>query len=70
MPTSDITKLIQELRVAAASPPQDEKLRKDLYNAAQVLSLAIESPYDTVYRVIYSVSNTEDRLFSTHCASY
>jgi hypothetical protein len=70
MSTSNITKLIQELKVAAASPPQDEKLRKDLYDAAQSLSLAIESPYDTIYRVIYSVSNTEDRFFSIHCAAY
>ncbi|KAF7528058.1 hypothetical protein G7054_g10243 [Neopestalotiopsis clavispora] len=54
MATSDIAKLLQELKAAAASPPQDEKLRKDLYNAAQALSLATESPYDTIYRVIYS----------------
>ncbi|ETS81750.1 hypothetical protein PFICI_06752 [Pestalotiopsis fici W106-1] len=54
MSTSDITKLIQELMAAAVSPPQDENLRKELYEAAQRLSLAIESPHDTVYRVIYS----------------
>jgi hypothetical protein len=55
MTTPDISKLIEELNAAAASPPQDEKLRKGLYDAAQKLSLAVELPYDTIYRVIYSV---------------
>jgi hypothetical protein len=69
MATSDTTKLLQELKAAAASPPQDEKLRKDLYNAAQGLSLATESRYDTIYRVVYSVSITEDQSFLTYCAA-
>ncbi|KAK9423665.1 putative O-methyltransferase domain-containing protein [Seiridium unicorne] len=54
MTTPDISQLIEQLKSVAASPPQDEKLRKQLYNAAQGLSLAVESPYDTIYRVIYS----------------
>jgi hypothetical protein len=57
MTTVNVAQALKALEALAAAPPPDQKLRKQLYNAAQTLSLAVESPYDTIYRVIYSVSS-------------
>ncbi|KAI3394966.1 hypothetical protein diail_2024 [Diaporthe ilicicola] len=54
MACEDINKLIEQLESLASSPPKDPKLQQRLYDAAQKLSLAVEAPLDTVYRVIYS----------------
>lgn len=55
MASTDIETVLAQLESLAASPPQDEKLQQRLYDATQKLSLAVEAPLDTVYRVIYSV---------------
>jgi len=55
MAYEDINKLLEQLESVASSPPQDPELQQRLYDAAQKLSLAVEAPLDTVYRVIYSV---------------
>ncbi|KAG8158549.1 hypothetical protein KVR01_011671 [Diaporthe batatas] len=54
MASQDINGLLEQLESVAASPPQDPELQLRLYSAAQKLSLAVEAPLDTVYRVIYS----------------
>lgn len=55
MAIDDINRLLQQLESLTKSPPQDEKLQKRLYDAAQKLSLVVEAPLDTVNRVLYSV---------------
>lgn len=55
MASEDINGLLEKLESVASSPPQDPELQLRLYSAAQKLSLAVEAPLDTVYRVIYSV---------------
>lgn len=62
MASDDINTLLEQLESVANSPPQDPVLQQRLYDAAQKLSLAVEAPLDTVYRVIYSV-----RKFSNAC---
>lgn len=77
MEVKDIDKLLEQLEFLTASPPQDQKLQQRLYDAAQQLSLAVEAPLDTVYRVIYSVcvwarkshNGSEHELISTTFAS-
>lgn len=58
MASDDINTLLEQLESVANSPPHDPALQQRLYDAAQKLSLAVESPLDTVYRVIYSVRKT------------
>lgn len=55
MSDTNVESLLEQLASVAASPPQDKALQQRLYDAAQKLSLAVENPLDTVYRVIYSV---------------
>lgn len=55
--SEDIEKLLEQLESVASSPPQDPELQQRLYDAAQKLTLAVEAPLDTVYRVIYSVGH-------------
>jgi len=50
---SDIVTQIENL---AKSPPEDPSERVALYNAVKKLSIAVEDPFDTIYRVNYSVS--------------
>lgn len=55
----ETTDLIARLRTLQDSIPQDEELRKELYSTVRNLSLALESPIDTVKRICYLVrSNT------------
>ena len=56
MVNPDITQVLESLEALTANPPTDAKLRRRLYNVAQNVALAVEPPYDTIYRVIYSVS--------------
>lgn len=53
IPRSD--DVLNYLKAVAASPPQDVESRKQLYEAAKACMQAVESPMDTVYRVLYSV---------------
>jgi len=55
---SDIVTQIENL---TKSPPTNPSERLALYNAVKKLSVAIEDPFDTIYRVNYSVSR--------HCGS-
>jgi hypothetical protein len=55
MANVDVTQTLKALQDLAAAPPSDPEVRKQLYNATHKLSLAVEAPYDTVYRTIYSV---------------
>lgn len=57
MTSEDIENLLEQLESVASSPPKDPKLQQRLYDAAQKLTLAVEAPLDTVYRVIYSVGH-------------
>lgn len=57
MTSEDIETLLEQLESVASSPPKDPKLQQRLYDAAQKLTLAVEAPLDTVYRVIYSVGH-------------
>ncbi|OJJ44533.1 hypothetical protein ASPZODRAFT_153470 [Penicilliopsis zonata CBS 506.65] len=54
MANVDVTQTLEALNALATAPPSDPEVRKQLYNAAQKLGLAVEAPYDTVYRIIYS----------------
>lgn len=56
MADSEIEQLLLRLRALASNPPTDPKVQKRLYDVAEKLFLAVESPHDTVYRIIYSVS--------------
>lgn len=53
--TTNVEEILAQLEALTASPPQDKKLQERLYDAAHKLTLAVEAPLDTVYRVIYSV---------------
>lgn len=56
MADPDVSQVLERLEALAANPPTDPKLRKRVYDIAQKLALAVEPSYDTIYRVIYSVS--------------
>lgn len=55
MSTSDTSDVLRHLKALTASIADDEAVRKQLYDAARELILAVEPPIDTIYRVIYSV---------------
>jgi len=52
---SDIVTQIENL---AKSPPTNPIERLALYNAIKKLSVAVEDPFNTIYRVNYSVSRS------------
>ena len=51
----ETTELITKLKTVQNNIPPDEKLRKELYSTVRNLSLALESPIDTVKRICYLV---------------
>lgn len=53
--TSSTERLIKDLQSVAAAPPEDPEVRKRLYDAARRFAVEVESPMDTIYRVIYAV---------------
>lgn len=59
MSSESTANIVAELKGITAAPPADAQLRKQLYDAAQRLCLTIEDPYDTIYRVVYSVSKSK-----------
>ena len=59
MTAPNTSTIVQGLEALAVAPPQDKKLQKRLYDAAQRLSLAVGSPYDTIHRVVYSIYEME-----------
>ncbi len=48
--------IISQIEALARSPPSDPAERQVLQRAAQKLSMAVEDPFDIVYRVSFSVS--------------
>lgn len=56
MANVDVNQTLRALDALTEAPPADSEVRKQLYNATRRLNLAIEAPYDTVYRTIYSVN--------------
>jgi hypothetical protein len=55
MDTPGISTLIAKLQSIAQEAPKDRPARKKLYDAAQSLATALESPDDTVWRIAYQV---------------
>jgi hypothetical protein len=56
METEETAEVLRSLKILTDNPPSDPAIRKQLYKAAHQLALAVEPPYDTVYRINYSVS--------------
>ena len=48
--------LIERLEDLTKVVPEDEAIRKRLYNVTQKLNLAVEPPQMTIQRIIYTVS--------------
>jgi demethylsterigmatocystin 6-O-methyltransferase len=53
---SDVLKLIPELKALKHNASIDEVQRHELCAALQEASLAVESPLETINRIIFSVS--------------
>lgn len=51
-----MSNLAVQIEAAANSPPKDTAGRLALYNAAKKLLIAVEDPFDAIYRVNNSVS--------------
>lgn len=54
-PNQDVVALLTQLDHLAKDPPENENLRYRLYVAARNLSLAVETPMNTVKRISFSV---------------
>lgn len=54
----DVPSLLAQIESASKNPPQDELPRKALYEAAQKLQVAVETPGDTIQRIAYLVCRT------------
>lgn len=52
---NELLGLVKQLETLKHAVPEDEAIRKVLYDAARNLSLAIETPGDSIQRVAYSV---------------
>jgi hypothetical protein len=55
MTTPNTSQVLQDLRALVANPPAEKDVRDELYMVAKKLALAVESPYDTIYQVVYLV---------------
>lgn len=55
--------MISQMKNLTNDVPRNETLRKELYETARKLSLALESPVDTVKRIAFEV--THPRLTQT-----
>ena len=56
MASTDVSQVLAGIKSLIANPPQDKATRLELYESLKDLSTVIEDPYDTIYRVVYSVS--------------
>lgn len=50
---SEIASLISQIELTTSNIPQDEELRQKLYDATRKLNLALESPGDTIQRLVH-----------------
>lgn len=55
MPPVDVRKLLAQLKAVKDQYIHDEKLRKQLYDAAREVAIAQEQPRETAERVFYAV---------------
>ena len=53
LPGSEIAGLISQIELTTSNIPQDEELRQKLYDATRKLNLALESPGDTIQRLVH-----------------
>lgn len=53
------------LRGLAQNPPQDANERRELYEAARLLTLTLETPFDAMHRLFWSVSVVVPRCDTT-----
>lgn len=58
--SQNIPHLIDQLRSLNGGVVKDECLRKELYETINELSLSIESPRESVLRIMYSVRSSLD----------
>jgi hypothetical protein len=66
MSSSTIAKALDDLQTLAAQPPADKVVKRQLYDATRKLALAVEDPYDTIYRVVYSVRHHRPHHIHSH----
>ena len=52
---SNMTSVVDQLKSLATDVPKNEKSRKELFEASRSLTLALESPGDTIQRICYLV---------------
>lgn len=52
-----------QLRKLAINPPQDDNERRELYEAARNLYMALETPFDAMHRLFWSVSGVDAKVF-------
>lgn len=45
-----------QLRELAQNPPQDANERRELHEAARLLYMSLETPFDAMHRLFWSVS--------------
>jgi hypothetical protein len=61
----ELGSLITKLQQIQKNPPADLKLRKELYSTVHDLSLALETPIDTVKRIQFVASSMSCLYCST-----
>lgn len=59
----DISGLIAQLRQLEKQVPQDDPLRRELYDAARNLMFASEEPEDSIHRIAFSVNPLGQLVF-------
>lgn len=70
-PSSEVTALIDALKkVLSASDPAAPATREYLKDTTEKLSLALETPGETVQRVAYYVSSTPNLAFLRNVADH
>ena len=55
---SDLVSLVKHLEALKHAVPEDEGMRKRLFDAARSLVFALEAPGDSVQRIAYAVRHT------------
>lgn len=64
----DLRGLISQLKTLKHQVPQDESLRRELYDAIREISYAVEAPVETVNRIAFAVSQFQFvQPISTSC---
>lgn len=50
--------MADHIRNLAKDPPRENKERRELYEAARALSMALETPFDAMHRLFWTVRKT------------